>query len=127
MRGLQEPLLKPMNEDFNKRLDEALKARAGKNNNAEKDTSAIRGQDLSQAFRVIVELTLSIAICAFVGYWIDQALSTMPIFLLLGVILGLIVGFVTVYKLSNNMGYSIGYADQHKNRKKDPKDNEVET
>ena len=103
--------------DFDKRLDDALKNQEIKKTGDRTQGSGIRGEDLSQAFRVIIELTLSIAICAFAGYWLDKSFSTLPIFLLLGVILGLIVGFMTVYKLTNNMGYSIGYAPLHKQQK----------
>lgn len=112
------------NDDFDARLDKALKAKEEKQRQSESPSSAVNGKDLSQAFRVIAELVLSIGLCAGAGYWLDTVLGTIPLFLLIGVILGLIAGFMTVYKLSNNMGYAVGYAPLHKQNKEQADQND---
>ena len=103
------------NPNFDERLDKALNKR--EEQQAEKDALSRKGQDMSMAWRVIMELVLSIVICAGLGYWIDTKIGTAPLFILIGILLGTVVGFMTVYKMTNNMGYAIGFTRLHSEKK----------
>jgi F0F1-type ATP synthase assembly protein I len=41
---------------------------------------------------------LTILICVYGGYWLDNKLSTLPLFLILGALAGTAGGFLTVYR-----------------------------
>ena len=101
-------------KNFDERLNQALDKR---NPEQKEDALSQKGRDMSMAFRVITELVLSILICAGLGYWLDTAIGTVPVFMFVGILSGTIVGFVTVYKITNNMGYSIGFTRLHSEKK----------
>ncbi len=45
-----------------------------------------------------LELVIPVALLTYGGYWLDERLGTLPLFLVLGVVLGMAVGFTTVFR-----------------------------
>ncbi len=57
----------------------------------------------SYAFRIAAELIAGPAVGAFLGWWLDRALGTTPIFLLILLVFGMIAGIRTVMRTANQM------------------------
>ncbi len=45
-----------------------------------------------------LELVIPVALLTYGGYWLDGRLSTLPLFVILGVFLGMAVGFYNVFR-----------------------------
>jgi len=45
-----------------------------------------------------LELVIPVALLTYGGYWLDGRLSTLPLFLILGVFLGMAIGFISVFR-----------------------------
>ncbi|MGH1349242.1 MAG: AtpZ/AtpI family protein [Methyloligellaceae bacterium] len=91
--------------DFEKRLrqlDNSIsKARDKEESKISKplDTSGA----YSYAFRIAAEMVAGPAVGAFLGWWLDRALGTTPIFLLILLVLGMVAGIRTVMRTANEM------------------------
>jgi ATP synthase protein I len=57
------------------------------------------GRGLSLAARIGVELAVTLLVGGFLGYLLDRWLSTLPWFMLVGLLLGTIAGFRGVYRV----------------------------
>ena len=44
------------------------------------------------------EVVLPVLLSTYGGYWLDERLGTLPLFLLVGVLLGMAAGFYTLFK-----------------------------
>ncbi len=57
----------------------------------------------SYAFRIAAELVGGPAVGTFLGWWLDRALGTTPIFLLILLVLGMVAGIRTVMRTAEEM------------------------
>ena len=71
----------------------------------------------SQAMHAGMEFVVSIGIATAIGYFIDEKVGTMPLFLILFFFLGTGAGFMSLFKLSKNLGHSVGYSRLHEQEK----------
>jgi ATP synthase protein I len=51
------------------------------------------GQQISQAWRISIELVAGVMVGAVLGYFLDRWLSLSPLFLFIGIMLGAVAGF----------------------------------
>ena len=45
-----------------------------------------------------LELVVTVVLLTYGGYWLDDRLGTLPVFVLIGVFLGMAVGFYNVFR-----------------------------
>ncbi len=76
------------------------------------EPSQRRGTAIGIAFRLVTELVAGLAVGAFLGYWIDKILGTMPVFLLIFFVLGAAAGILNVIRAAKQMQ---GDADDNNN------------
>lgn len=67
-----------------------------------------RGTAIGIAFRLVTELVAGLAVGAFLGYWIDRILGTMPVFLLIFFVLGAAAGILNVVRAARQMQVGAG-------------------
>lgn len=72
------------------------------------EPGAKRGTAIGIAFRLVTELVAGLAVGAFLGYWIDIFLGTMPVFLLLFFVLGAAAGILNVIRAAKQMQAGTG-------------------
>ena len=63
----------------------------------------LRGQALSNAFRIGTELVVGVALGGFVGWQLDRWLGTRPWLLLLFLLIGTAAGFLNVIRAARRM------------------------
>jgi len=51
-----------------------------------------KGSDLSQAMRLSIDLVAGVAVGLGVGYFLDNFLATMPLFMIIGLFIGMAAG-----------------------------------
>ncbi len=54
--------------------------------------------NVARSFDLGLQLAVAIGLCTYGGYYLDNKLNTMPLFLVLGLLLGATAGFLNVYK-----------------------------
>ena len=64
---------------------------------------ARRGTQLGFAFRLATELVAGFVVGGFIGWWLDQWLGTLPLFLLVFFGLGAAAGIVNVVRTAHSM------------------------
>ena len=86
------------NKDLINKLDERIKS--VENNLAinKKVKTNTSHKEYSNGIRTLFELVLGFLIGGCIGYYLDSILSTLPIFLLLGIFIGGISGIYTIWK-----------------------------
>ena len=62
------------------------------------DSTNRKYKEYSNGIKILFELLLGFLIGGFLGYYIDILLTTMPVFLLIGIFLGGISGIYTIWK-----------------------------
>ena len=67
------------------------------------------------ALRLAIEMVAALGVSVFLGYWIDDALGTLPLFLIVFLILGMGAGFINVYRAVS--GFTHGSLDPAKKRR----------
>ena len=103
------------------KLDEELKAaRAEYEKDYNPKSKADEDENIGMGARAGVELVGAIIGGALIGYGIDYAFETKPIFFLIFTLLGAITGFYNIYKITMNVGTSVGFKGL-KNTSKDAK------
>lgn len=50
------------------------------------------------ALRLAIEMVAALGVSVFLGYWIDDALGTAPLFMIILLIMGMGAGFINVYR-----------------------------
>lgn len=102
---------------FEDRLD-ALDNKLDRLDDSKRDSepSAKRGTALGIAFRLVTELVAGLAVGAFLGYWIDRILGTMPVFLLIFFFLGAGAGILNVVRAAKQM-QTVAEDDDDKTKK----------
>ena len=93
-------------EHFRQRLDE-LRERIGKarGNSPERPPvdAESRGRALGQALRLATELVVGVGVGGVIGWGLDRALGTSPLFLVLFLILGAAAGILNVMRTAASM------------------------
>jgi len=84
----------------------------------EDSTNLAAAENMSVGMRAGTELVTCIAAGVLLGWGLDKALGTTPIFLIIFLLTGIGVGFYEVWRLTNNMGSAVGYAAARKNKPK---------
>lgn len=109
-------------EDLGRKLDQASKT----SEHEITDQQRKDAQNMSVGMRAGTELVASIAAGGFIGWAIDNWLSTKPWGLIIMLVLGVITGFVNVWRVTQNVGSQVGYSELHKAKKpaKTPADKE---
>lgn len=54
--------------------------------------------DGAKAYRITIELLVSIGVCGFIGYHADSYFGLTPWGMVIGLLFGVVAGFYTVYK-----------------------------
>jgi len=94
--------------DLEARLKRARKAPIDPTRH-EKDTNSEKGNALSLAFRVGVELISAVAVGTAIGWGLDKWLDTRPWLMLVFIFLGGAAGVMNVYRMASGFGYAVGY------------------
>ncbi len=55
----------------------------------------------SRAMRLVTEMIAGVVVGGFLGYVLDRALGTLPVFSLILLLLGIIAGFLNMYRAAN--------------------------
>ena len=45
-----------------------------------------------------LQFAVAIGLCLYGGYWLDNKLHTMPLFVIIGILLGSSAGFLNIYR-----------------------------
>ena len=59
---------------------------------------AVEGKEFGRLAGLGMQFALTILVLAFGGYWLDQRVGTLPLFLIVGVLLGFVGGTVSMVK-----------------------------
>jgi len=102
------------------RLDKARQAPIDPTR-VEKDNNNEKGNALSLAFRVGVELISAVAIGTAIGWGLDSWLDTRPWLMLVFIILGGAAGVMNVYRMASGFGYAVGYQKNNHDAGNNPK------
>jgi len=93
-------------EHFRQRLDE-LGERIGKARGASPEVTPVdaesRGRALGQALRLATELVVGVGVGGVIGWGLDRALGTVPLFLVVFLILGSAAGILNVMRTAASM------------------------
>jgi ATP synthase protein I len=108
-----------MSEDFNKRLNDAMKEDAIGVPTAETGNEADINSGLATGMRIGLEFMSGTVVGLGIGYGIDRYFDTTPWFLLLFTILGFCAGIMNVYRSINNIDEGIGINRQKTLTRKD--------
>ncbi len=103
-------------------LDEKLRlAQERRDGTARQKRRDERGQGLSLALRIGVELVAALIVGVGIGYLLDRWLGTTPWLLLVFFLLGSAAGIMNVFRVMNNLGGAVGYrpAEQEDKRPED--------
>ncbi len=101
-------------DDLGARLNQARKEPIDPTR-IEKDNNNEKGNALSLAFRVGVELISAVAIGTAIGWGLDKWLDTRPWLMLVFIILGGAAGVMNVYRMASGFGYAVGYQKDNEN------------
>lgn len=74
-----------------------------------------KGNVLSLAFRVAVEIVSAVAIGVGIGWLLDDWLGTKPWLMLVFIVLGFAAGILNVYRMASGFGYAAGYTKRDEN------------
>ncbi len=96
------------NEDFNKRLADALKQAGMNKNEKNKEDSGSSFAALARGMRIGFEFLGGIVTGLAIGYGIDYYAGTTPLFLTIFLFLGFGAGLLNIYRLLNNIETTIG-------------------
>ncbi|MGH6813822.1 MAG: AtpZ/AtpI family protein [Methylocella sp.] len=101
------------NEALRARLDKLSKALEAQQRNARKSLDASNlghagagpspgsvGNAMALAFRVLSEFVAAVFVGAVIGWWIDRAAGTTPVFLVVFLLMGAAAGFWNVYRIA---------------------------
>lgn len=80
----------------------------------EKPRRNVSGGHLGLAYRLTIEMFAAIAVCGYLGWWIDRAFETKPIFLMVLLILGVIAGLLNAVRTAASLQFDGDHnADDH--------------
>jgi ATP synthase protein I len=85
--------------DIGRRLDEV----AARRQPDQDEAARVRGQAMGQAFRIVAELVVGVAVGGFVGYTLDRWLGATPWLLVVGLMLGFAAGLMNVVRTARQM------------------------
>ncbi|MCC6598253.1 MAG: AtpZ/AtpI family protein [Alphaproteobacteria bacterium] len=106
-----------MNNDIQDLEQKIKEARYGKEADEQEKTRIRRELNNKAGMQAGMEFVASIGFSAFIGYWLDQWLGTMPLFFILLFMIGVGAGFLSIFRASKNLGSAVGYSELHKRRK----------
>lgn len=90
----EKPL--PPLENLDKKIQQAMNALHSREKRPEPSASP------GSAFRVATELVAAVAVGAYIGWWIDHWLDTLPLFFIICFMLGSAAGFLTIYRMGQS-------------------------
>jgi ATP synthase protein I len=103
-----EDLMATKPDDLNK-LDARLKTARGKTDTE----SAPRGRGtqsgLGQGLRIGIEMVVSVAVGAGIGYFIDNWAETTPLFMIVFLFLGFAAGIMNVLRIARGLDEAVGF------------------
>ncbi|HXF55874.1 MAG TPA: AtpZ/AtpI family protein [Hyphomicrobiaceae bacterium] len=67
------------------------------------ETTRARGQAMGQAFRIVAELVVGVAVGGFIGHTLDRWLGATPWLLVVGLMLGFAAGLMNVIRTARRM------------------------
>jgi ATP synthase protein I len=82
-----------------RRLDE-VKARRAPD---QVEAAGVRGKAMGQAFRIVAELVVGVAVGGFIGFTLDRWLGATPWLLVVGLMLGFAGGLMNVVRTARQM------------------------
>lgn len=95
------------NENFDHRLDQALK-REEINTPAAPESDAAERSALAHGMRIGIEFASGPLVGAGIGYGLDYVCGTLPLFLIIFLLLGFGAGMLNIYRYVNNIPEGIG-------------------
>jgi ATP synthase protein I len=104
-------------KNFDRRLARARRAHGMEGKDAERRSEV---SDLAIAWRIGVELVVSILVGAGIGWAIDQWLGTAPWAMVAMVFLGFAAGVANVFRLALGMERAVGYGPPKEGAPKPP-------
>lgn len=107
-RGQEGPDL----SDLDARLSRAEERQRGRDPNRETGHRRVSDSSVGMAFRIAVDIAAGTVVGTLIGYGLDWAFGTLPLFLILFFLLGFGAGFVNVYRTLTGQGYAAGYRRQ---------------
>lgn len=108
-----------MQSDLDNLGEKIRKARAGEKNLSLEEIQKQKEEENSKmGVQVGLELVGAIFIPTFLGYWIDNWLGTLPLFMISLFFLGTAAGFYNVYRITQGAGSSVGLSGLHRVKKK---------
>lgn len=99
--------------DLDARLKAARQRQEEASGGAGRKARAAAPSGMGFGFRLAIELITGLVFGAVIGWFLDQWLGTLPLFLVLFFLLGAGAGILNVYRVASGQGYAVGY------RKKD--------
>ena len=106
-----------MNGDLDDLDRKIREARHGRELDPQEQARIRREMNNKAGMQAGIEFVASIGFCAFIGYWLDQWLGTMPAFSFVMFLVGTGAGFMSIYRASKNLGAAVGYSELHKREK----------
>jgi ATP synthase protein I len=91
---------KERSSDIGRRLDEVAARRRPEEDD---EAQRVRGRAMGQAFRIVAELVVGVAVGGFVGLTLDRWLGATPWLLVLGLMLGFAGGLMNVIRTARQM------------------------
>lgn len=85
-------------DDLSKKIDAAKKHREKSPENMVSANNSTGDEGMSFGMRVGVELFAGVLVGALIGYFLDRAFNTLPLFLVIFVLIGAAAGFWSIYK-----------------------------
>lgn len=103
-------------ESLGARLNAARARRAEKRG---ADDRPRRGDGLTAAYRMAIELVAAVAVATGIGWLLDEWAGTRPWLMVVFIVLGFGAGIMNVYRLMSGMGGTVGYKPAERQDRKD--------
>lgn len=84
-------------------------ARARRPETRDDDGGRRKGDGLSFAYRLAVEMVAAVAVATGIGWLLDEWAGTRPWLMVAFIVLGFAAGIMNVYRLMKGMGGTVGY------------------
>lgn len=94
-------------DDLDARLKAARQQQDEASGGAGRRSAAPSGMGFG--FRLAIELITGLVVGVAIGWFLDQWLGTLPLFLVLFFMLGAGAGILNVYRVASGQGYAVGY------------------
>ena len=106
---MTEPPKRNQLDDFDARLKAARQQQEKASGGAGAGRQSAPPSGMGFGFRLAMELVTGLVVGVAIGWFLDQWLGTLPLFLVLFFMLGAGAGILNVYRVASGKGYAVGY------------------